>query len=547
MTDPFAVHNDEPSFGTQPTIAFDDLSTATEKTGEKSKRIDHKTKEITVRFDFNPKNHEESKKIALIHTQMLEELQIEFDDDIKIFDNHGKKLGPINHMKWGAMIHQSHFNLYLRHATKNRKQRYSVIHRIQTSQSLSTLRHTSRVFRLLKEYQCYLTRHSWSETEHDTIHVGHILGINPQHYDSTKAEMMVSAMVKKAQPKFKMPPFRMVYSSPNITIDSTKIRSKAYAIEIQRSDAETAIPLLKKTFEGKNQLLLGKLRYTHPKAYANGVKLQNQHLESVYIIPLVSITPDMMYYLRERILEIDSIYDVIPTNRTASLGRFHVLVDRKHFNGIKATLADRMGSFLDDVPDDALPPEGTFYQDPGLLPSHTADSSSGDNSFLSISARSFASLDLNSVTDSFDFYPSTTGAYSWADVASKPPIEITTDSGGHRATQPPPPKLPPTNTSSPSTTAPSTNLSDLTSTNTEIALLRQMISDLQSTVSQLTQRLNVQDLTSPPDHQSTNPKRTSEDMDISSPTKNDGFKRINDSLTPERRTLDGVFGQDEDL
>jgi hypothetical protein len=66
---------------------MDDASFLTPKVGVEIRMIDHELKELTIRFEFQPKNTDAAKKCAIVHTHLLLELQIAFDEDVKIFNN----------------------------------------------------------------------------------------------------------------------------------------------------------------------------------------------------------------------------------------------------------------------------------------------------------------------------------------------------------------------------------------------------------------------------------------------------------------------------
>jgi hypothetical protein len=118
----------------------DDTSTATPKTGFRSNDFDEDTKEITVRFDFAPKTAEAATKVAVMHTHLLSKMQEAFANDCLIFDNKGTQLKDIDPINWSPIKHQSHFTIHVSQRSKTRPTKYSIIHRIRTSQSLSTSR-----------------------------------------------------------------------------------------------------------------------------------------------------------------------------------------------------------------------------------------------------------------------------------------------------------------------------------------------------------------------------------------------------------------------
>jgi hypothetical protein len=210
----------------------DDASTATPKTGTTPIDLDDEMKEITVRFDFQPKNSEAAKKVAVVHTHLLSKMKEAFADDVIVFNNKGKAINNIDPINWNPIMHQSHFNLHASQGSKTRKNKYTIIHRIRTSQSLSTIRNYNTIASLLKQHSCFMKEHSWDETVWDITQAGYLIGIDPKHYTPEAANMVVSDMMGKKSPG-KCPPLCMIYSSPRILIDDRNVSSKAYAIEYE--------------------------------------------------------------------------------------------------------------------------------------------------------------------------------------------------------------------------------------------------------------------------------------------------------------------------
>jgi hypothetical protein len=107
----------------------DDTSVATPKAGQDPKQIDQELKELTLRFEFQPGNSEAAKKCAIIHTHLLLELQIAFEDDIKIFNNKNAQIPKIDPIQWNSpAIHQRNFVIHARPGTKTRRTKYILLH-----------------------------------------------------------------------------------------------------------------------------------------------------------------------------------------------------------------------------------------------------------------------------------------------------------------------------------------------------------------------------------------------------------------------------------
>ena len=94
-----------------------------------------------------------------------------------------------------------------------------IIHRIQTNISLREIKAIPKIRQILVENSCYLNEHRWSEHIWNTTHLGFMVGLNPQYYDVDQANMKINSDIHKKFPRTKIPPFRLVFSSPQIRTD----------------------------------------------------------------------------------------------------------------------------------------------------------------------------------------------------------------------------------------------------------------------------------------------------------------------------------------
>ena len=129
-----------------------------------------------------------------------------------------------------------------------------------------------------------------------------------------------------------MPPNKLVFSKPSITTSNSEtVCTKAYALKIQKQDHATATEVLSKEPFGNLRILPGQVRHMNPRAYANGLKLQNQHIHDRYIVPVTGITEAMMLHMQPHLKDIKGVHDVFPTQQTQALGRWNVIVDKALF------------------------------------------------------------------------------------------------------------------------------------------------------------------------------------------------------------------------
>jgi hypothetical protein len=318
----------------------DAVSTATPKAGITPADIDDEMKEIMLRFKFQPKNADAAKKVAVVHTHLLSKIKEAFENDIIIYDNKGKVIKKIDPINWNPVIHQSHFHIYASQGTTTRKSKYIIIHPIRTSQSLATIRTYSTIHSLLKQHSCYMKEHHWNESIWDITQAGYLIGINPKHYTPDAANQILSNMMDKKSTG-NCPPHCMIYTSPCISLDDCNISSKVYAIKYERKNAKGVIRKLKDTFAGSTQFLMAKIRFTHPQSFANALKMQNQIMKDTFILPLVNVTPDKMFYLQPLLEQLPGVTTVVSTRMTTTSGRYNILITAGKFKEVKGNIVKK--------------------------------------------------------------------------------------------------------------------------------------------------------------------------------------------------------------
>jgi len=245
--------------------------------------------------------------------------------------------------------------------------------------------------------------------------------------------LLPSQMLKTKESKGKCPPLHMIYSSPRITLDDRTISTKAYAIEYRRKDGSEVIRKLKEAFSDTNYFLMAKLRYTHPKAFANAIKIQTKSMKETYILPMVNVTLTEIFYLQPALEGITGVKTVIQTRKTHSHGRYNILIDATKFKETKGIIqASFVAIYEKHVPIDAKqnPEALQFYGPPEIPINNEYEESSGEKSFISMSAASFASFDTSNTHDNFETFIPAAGTFLWSNVVQEKacpiPQEVTT-------------------------------------------------------------------------------------------------------------------------
>ncbi len=68
-----------------------------------------------------------------------------------------------------------------------------------------------------------------------------------------------------------------------------------------------------------------------------------------------------MFYLQDRITQINGVHEILPSPKARDLGRYSVLVDKSLFKTVRHTLSTSLDSWVrDEIPSDAQPADYQF-------------------------------------------------------------------------------------------------------------------------------------------------------------------------------------------
>ena len=159
-------------------------------------------------------------------------------------------------------------------------------------------------------------------------------------------------------------------------------RTKAYAIETEKSNCMEMLHLLKRTFKESGDFIPFQMRTKHPEAFAKAIKIQTQKMSTNRTIVLNHVGTDAMLYLSHWIENIEGVEDIIPYRTVETDGRFRILVKKHNFDRIRNELIANLDQWIEDhVAPDAHPPFGRYPGDPEVAPLFSDRYSRGDDSY----------------------------------------------------------------------------------------------------------------------------------------------------------------------
>ena len=205
---------------------------------------------------------------------------------------------------------------------------------------------------------------------------------------------MITTVIKRSFPKAKIPKFQIVFCSPQTTIHDVQIRTKAYAVETEKSSAMEMLRILKHAYRETTEFIPFQMRSKHPEAYSRILSQQSKMIANQHVIVLQNITSDTMYYLTDRISTIEGAIDLTEVPNGEQLGKYRVLVNKKDFSKVRKKLQECLPKWFEEcVPDDAKPRADRFPGDPEVAPLMSDGYSSGEDSYYSSSVNTAMSYD----------------------------------------------------------------------------------------------------------------------------------------------------------
>jgi hypothetical protein len=416
MTNPSAGLTGDGGSNPVNTTNVDDASDSTPIGSSVGKLNDNKEVEKTWRIRFMSSSSVEKVHPSKIHLQLIQEVQERFGGKVKVLSNNNVLMPKVDILTWTEDRHSKHFKIHpenghprqVRQTSSqsigSRKSSRFIVHRVRSSVSLREIKSIPKIHELLKNHNCYVNEHRWTEDVWETVQIGFFQGLNPQFYSVDDATSMVSEAITKACSKTKIPKFKLSFCTPQTTIHNAQLRTKAYAIETEKSTSMEMLKILKHTYRETTEFIPFQMRSKHPEAYARILLQQSKMINDQHVIVLQNISPDTMYYLSERIGSIDGVIDMKEVTYRKDLGKYRVLVHKDDFHSARKSLQFGLQKwYVENVPEDAKPRSNRFPGDPEVAPIMSDGDSSGEDTYYSTSVNTAMSYDSVSSDITNDF------------------------------------------------------------------------------------------------------------------------------------------------
>jgi hypothetical protein len=184
----------------------------------------------------------------------------------------------------------------------------------------------------------------------------------------------------------------MAFVTPSAKQGDRNVRTKAYAIETEKSTSEELLRLIKKAYKASGSFIPFQMRSKHPDVFVRAISMQTQILSTNRTIVVNNIGTDAMMYLSHWIEQIEGVEEIVPYKTVEVDGRYRILTKLNDFHRIRNYIMEQLPQWYEDhVAPDAQPRFGRFPGDPEVAPIKSDTYS--DDSYMASSINTIMAFD----------------------------------------------------------------------------------------------------------------------------------------------------------
>jgi hypothetical protein len=375
----------------------DDDTVATPPKGQKTKKHEQEFTKKVVYLTSDMKTNNDKANFRFHHVELLQTLQTEFPA-IRLYDNKENEINDLAWTKWSdPLSYMTHFKIYQKSTRLQdktvRSTKAIVCHRIESSESMTTIRNNQNVAAVLRKHNLYIRQHNWEPNEWDTVPMGILVGVNPYTYSPTDTMIKLNTFMKRAQVKSTIK-YQVYRNKTQIKVNNdNRVFTQAYVIEVKREDTLQARKELQQTFHGSKQFAFLALKYKHPHAFANALKSQNRYLSESHTITIKNIPESAAKPITQQLMKHQpKIVDIIQHTRDKHQGKYLVLTTKTSAQEVSEYLQNHLKQLTQQIPRAST--DSQFDHPPEVVTINGAvnaeEDSSGTKSWYSNSASTFA-------------------------------------------------------------------------------------------------------------------------------------------------------------
>jgi hypothetical protein len=164
----------------------------------------------------------------------------------------------------------------------------------------------------------------------------------------------VKTALQASSSSLRIPHFAVALCTPQVTFNFTTVKTKAYAIETERSKSVEMQRVLKEACKKNNDFVPFHLQSKHPEALSRYIQQHTKILSQNHTIVLNYIDNQSICYLEERICNIKGAIDIIPCQSVETDGKFRVQVRKEDFYRVRSEISKGLPKWFEEcVPDNA--------------------------------------------------------------------------------------------------------------------------------------------------------------------------------------------------
>jgi hypothetical protein len=376
--------------------------------------------ELTLRYEIPFQKGQSSSDAFQHHVQFLILVTTAFDKaSLRIYDNQNQRVKSFSEPKWlNKEYYEAHFHIH--EETTQRKT--VIIHRVMTKQSVANLKHDPRVHQHLKTTNTYVRGHFWKEDEVALADIGFLVSYIPtKHSKEFVMKDLYERCVKSTDVLWiHAPRFKLIQAQPKIKLVGKKqpLKTHAFLVQVLAPDASKMNAFLRKIYADEPLYIPYSMKKKFPDAVAKAILKHNQLLKNTWVIVLTGVHREIMPAIEKTILSLPGVNGISETNRTDKTGRWNVLVQEQAFKATRKSLSSNLKAWVNDIPDlqpENIPPGFSAPQVYQKNPyDHDDDSSSGQATYMSSCAQSYASYDTTTDDDYYIQTPVNNRSYAAA-------------------------------------------------------------------------------------------------------------------------------------
>jgi hypothetical protein len=286
----------------------------------------------------------DKKKVKADLAAVLLSILKAFPDELFVLDNSHQELHyhPTKNRPETIKIQKlidAQFTIHEANSTREQKlQRWTCVHKLMSSVSLSTIKQHGDVFKMIKSVHAYANVHHFEPSNWDISHLGFLREFNVKHLHKAAAKIKLQRDLLSTSdtvPHFELTNARVKSHKKSSAFGQTQ----SYEIQCSRSDAKTLAKLLKSgPFRKTLPFVPYSLKRTNPEAFLKAIQQQNAMLNHTWVVKIEGFTSEAIDCIRPTILKYPGVSDIVPMYNGSDRGAWKILLHQNQFKKFRKWL-----------------------------------------------------------------------------------------------------------------------------------------------------------------------------------------------------------------